>query len=428
MPTFKISDKKETIIKISAAVFTPMQEKASAFILMQAFQNNVKFKEVDDIVKHKATVAGLKKIFTIGGKSIFSYDSPVDKKSPEGEWLESFFQQQAKMLDEYSNPGWTVFNRDGGFMDFITGLIRQKFNIGKKDTWNPADIWLIKEKQIFREIISKKLKGDSATQTITELNTIMKGMFKKKQVVGISLKKISGKVAQYNEINIDEPFFKKLEKRNGEYSYNYAKANLLLGCDKKTGKFESNDGNIWISDNANTIIYKFQLKGNSTSKFSNLKFEPNARGGAAFLGKAPLEHIEKLVVGKKEVNSLLYNKQTRTHTYYPKNKKEFMATVTPIKGKPTGGKWVDMFKDIISKGVETGNCKTVDQFVTNIVLGFSVSSTPWVAHTKLMVLHFLYYLLQPSKKVRDDLLTDLVFLAAKQGRSVFEYGPFAKLF
>ena len=50
------------------------------------------------------------------------------------------------MLSEYSNPGWTLFDRDdkNGFMNYITNLVKAKFGIAKKDAWNPADIWLIK--------------------------------------------------------------------------------------------------------------------------------------------------------------------------------------------------------------------------------------------------------------------------------------------
>ncbi len=66
--------------------------------------------------------------------------------------------------------------------------------------------WLIKKVNVFRERIKKELEGPSGTQTIKELNAIMRGMFKKREVVGISLKKISGKQAQYEEINVDESF------------------------------------------------------------------------------------------------------------------------------------------------------------------------------------------------------------------------------
>jgi hypothetical protein len=40
------------------------------------------------------------------------------------EWLQTFYKQQEKMLIEFSGSTWNEFNRDGGFMEFISNLIR----------------------------------------------------------------------------------------------------------------------------------------------------------------------------------------------------------------------------------------------------------------------------------------------------------------
>ena len=98
------------------------------------------------------------------------------------------------MLSEYSNPGWTLFDRDdkNGFMNYITNLVKAKFGIAKKDAWNPADIWLIKSTggmvpSEFRQQINEAMNGDKggATQTLEELNVIMRSMFNKNQLVGV---------------------------------------------------------------------------------------------------------------------------------------------------------------------------------------------------------------------------------------------------
>ena len=80
------------------------------------------------------------------------------------------------------------FNRDGGFMDFVTKLIAKKFGIKKKDNWDPADIWVISEdEKKYIDTIKDSLEGPH--QTISELNKILRGYFKSKEVMGISLKK-----------------------------------------------------------------------------------------------------------------------------------------------------------------------------------------------------------------------------------------------
>ena len=433
MPTFikKTTETKTKSISVSKAEFTAMQERATAFIFKQVFENNVTFNSAEDIIENETTQAKFKEIFKKGNDQLFTYPpfkTPIDKKSLQWEWLESFYQQQKKMLSEYSSPDWKVFNRDGGFMKFISDLVKEKFGISQKDTWNPADIWLIQKPVVFRKIISKALEGDSATQTITELNVVMRKLFNDHLVVGISLKKISGKTAQYQEINADEPFFKKLEKRTGEYSYNLSMAPpplIKLGYGKpKKGQFETkNDGHFWVTDNNNKPLYDFQLKANQSSSFSNLKFEPKALGGAAFLGKAPLDLVEKLVVGSKGVNSLLFNSTSRTHNYYPK-------TFEAFKVKKELNKWTTMFEAVKKAGVDTGDCKTKADFVANMGKGFIQQKPyPFDATCKLMVLHFLYYLTEPkSKKVINNLVTDIIFLSSKMGRKQFEFGPFGKLF
>ena len=429
MPKFTIiHNKKLTVVEISAAEFTSMQEKGTAFILKRAFQDNIKFNSVDAIVKDSVTVAGLKKIFVKSGKSIFSYQSPVDIKSPSGSWLENFYQQQKKMLAVYSDPGWTVFNREGGFMDFITDLISEKFGIPKKDTWNPADIWLIKKKDVFRKKILDQLEGASGTQTINKLNVIMRDMFKNNEVVGISLKKISLKEAQYTVNNLDSKFFKKLENRDGQYAYRFSSARLALGWDKNKKSFETADGVIKLKDNADKDNYTFQIKGNQTSSFSNLKFEPNALGGAAFLGKAPLDLVQKLVKDSKDVPDVLFNRSSRDNKNYPKSLTEFQEGVK-IDGTPYGVKqYTEMFTRVIKAGVDTGNCKDEAQFVTNMEKSFREGDRNAVkAHSKLMILFFMDQLLL-KKTNRDDLLTDIIFLAAKQGRKVSNFGVFGKLF
>ena len=56
MPTIKD-------IKISDAEFTAMQELATAWILKRAFEDNIKFKSEEDIVKDAPTLKGLQNIF-----------------------------------------------------------------------------------------------------------------------------------------------------------------------------------------------------------------------------------------------------------------------------------------------------------------------------------------------------------------------------
>jgi len=402
-------------ISISEAEFTGMQERATAFILKRAFKDNKRFGNVEDIIKDKATKTGLEEIFRMGGKQIFKFSLPVQSKSPEDTWLTTFYLQQQRLLKEFSSSNFTVFNRDGGFMKFITDLIRDKFGISRKDSWNPADIFLIKQQNVFRDRIKKELAGPSGTQTIKELNAIMRSMFKKREIVGISLKKISNKVAQYEEINVDNEFYKRLEQKSGDFSLKLGKVILKLDLDKD--KFKTKDSNIFLYDGTNKEIAKYQLKGNTTSRLSNLVFEPVEKAaGSARLGKAPLQLVAKLAAF---YDKSIYNATTKDNANYPKDKMQFTKRQ----------KEYEKMYDRLSKNslVKEMGVKSKTEFLNNFQKAFA-GPEPYIANIKLMQMYFIDKVLQLSKDKRDEFLTDLLFVSQKKGDKVFDFGPFGKLY
>ena len=124
---------------LSAAELTRQQELGSAWILRRALKDNKTYTTWEDILDDP-------KYEELGGKK--GIYPTVDK-----EWLQTFFLQQKKMLEEFSNPRFTEFNREYGFMKYISDLVKNKFGISKKDSWDPADIWCIKdEKKVISDI------------------------------------------------------------------------------------------------------------------------------------------------------------------------------------------------------------------------------------------------------------------------------------
>jgi len=426
--TFTVKQEKK--ITISAAELTVMQEKATAFILKQAYKFNVDYKSVDDIVKHKGTREGLQKIFVKSNTQLLLYTTPVDIKSTGGSWINNFFQQHQKMLSVYKSPGWTVFDRDdkGGFMNYITNLVKTKFGIPKKDSWNPADIWLIKESPKYRQKIIESMKGSGATQTIAELNAIMRDMFKAEEIVGISLKKISGQTAKYEKVNADESFFKNLENQNGEYSYSFSGAQIKLGL-TKSGEFENVNTFIYLKDSTNQQRFTFQIQGNTTSRASNLKFDAkDIKSGAALIGKVPLDLLEVLARTTNGISSDIWNSSTRNRNHLALNLKDFNNDKT---------KYVKMFNNVKRNAIgnprekkPVGECKNDKEFVYNMQTTFKSKDerTLGAANSKLLQLYFLDRLVSASKKSRNTFVTDMIFLASKAGRKVSDFGVFGKLY
>ena len=421
-------------IKISDAEFTAMQELATAWILKRAFQYNIKFKSEEDIVRDAPTLKGLQNIFKYNQKQLFIFKTPIVQKTPEAKWLNTFYLQQKKLLEEFSDASFTVFNREGGFMQFITDLIKDKFGIARKDSWNPADIWLIKEKNVFRKKIIKACSGASGTQTIAELNTMMRSMFVNREVVGISLKLISGKEAKYEEINVSDSFFKKLEMPKDNYNYTLSRIVIKLNLNKDS--FATQDTNIFLKNTDNKEIAKFQIKGNTTSRLANLKFEGTEIGAsAARLGKAPLNLVEKLSA-TKGYDSNLYNAETKKNGNYPTTLKQFQAVQSDYEKMFKRVVASKLVKDvgITDRNISPPKSSNVDmgpgpmsEFVYNMSTVFS-SSSSYIANVKLMQLYFVDRLLMLNPDKQDEYLTDLLFIAQKKGNKVFDFGPFGKLY
>tara|TARA_Y100000996_G_scaffold145998_1_gene112387 strand:- start:47 stop:1273 length:1227 start_codon:yes stop_codon:yes gene_type:complete len=402
-------------ISISDAEFTAMQELATAFICQRAFKDNQKFNSPEDIIKDKTTKKGLEDIFTYQGKSLLKFSLPIQDKTVEDKWLNTFYLQQKKLLTEFSDAKFTVFNREGGFMDFITDLIKDKFGISRKDSWDPADIWLIKDSPKFRNQIKKELDGPRGTQTIKELNAIMRSMFMKREIVGISLKLISGKTAKYEEINVTDAFFKKLENMQGEFDFKLSKIVCKLNL-KNKNQFATQDTNIFLKDTTKEVA-KFQIKGNTPSRLANLKFEGTEIAFAgARLGKAPLNLVEKL---SAMVDKELYNSQTKQNGNYPTTAAEYQKTK---------GSYEKMF-EILAKSplVKDIGIKNKKEFSNNMIKVFK-GPEPQIANQKLMQVYYVQRLLSLKENDRNEYLTDLLFLAQKKGNKVFDFGPFGKLY
>lgn len=378
---FEVSGKKSVGGGQPDANTTRMQELGSAWIMRRAIKDNYKYKDWKSI-RLDPKYDELLKIY------------PAVDDDPA--WLQGYYAQQKKMLEEFAGSKFNEFNREGGFMEYISYLVKKKFGIIQKDTWNPADIWLIQNDTAVIRLIKETVEGSRTSQTIDELNAVLRKLFKDRQVVGISLKKISGKVARYEEYNLSN------EDLNKNYNYNVTKSviDLSFGNDS----FGTQDARVFVEGNG--TVYNFQIKGNDSSKLSNLKFEPTAKGAtAARVGKAPVEMVTALM---KDNNMKFVN----NNRLYPKTSVEFEINKA---------KYVTMFNNV-NKNVDT-RIQTSSEFVQNMNYGFN--KIPHTALSKLMQLHFLDELYKLNKKKRDEMMTDMVYIASKKGS---KFGPYGKLY
>ena len=406
-------------INVKDAEFTAMQEKATALISKRSFVDNINFTSHLDIIKDKKTVQGLKEIFVKDRVQLFNYKSPFSQKIEEN-WFKTFYKQNERILKEFSNAQFTVFDRDDkdGFMMWFMKTIRDYFSISNKDSYNPADIWLIDRKEVNRQIILKEIEGPKGTQTIEELNQIMRKLYKERKVVGLSLKLISGGQAKYQEVNLDDKFFKAVENKKGEFDYKLLKVKFDLSTYgvKKNAGFTTQDSVLTLGIRG-TEIAKFQVKGNTTSRLSNLKIEGTGKGEAARLGKAPLELVRKLTAGKPYRSQFINDAKKE-----PQNISDFSKQAKM---------WQVMYEELVTnmkrKGIPIEVKIMPKDFTKNMKIAFE-GRTPWIANSKLLQLRFLHMVSKFKKEEIHEYMTDLIFLCQKIGRRVFPFGPFGKLY
>ena len=430
---------------VSEATMTRMQELGSAWVFKRAIQDNVIFNRPNDIVNDEKTYDELVKIWKKVGR--VDWDDKVD-----GEWVVNFYKQQEVLLKKIGKPKFTEFSRDGGpkpqyilpgsrhnsetFMDWVTKLVKKEFQIGNKDSWNPADIWLIQDeakwKKKIKETYNQRRDPRKSIQSeLAKFNAIFRALFRSKQIMGISLKKIGNK-AEWKEVNVSGKFFKELKATKmkldsikcllGTKRIDPAKAKKDIERGKKRGApgaaTLTQDTVFTIEDpgiiSGKKTSFKVQIKANDSTKFSNLKWEPTIVGKSdARLGKATVE----LVLDLMKVYGI-YSQYEPDNKKFPVNQTEFMRFEKEYR---------DILKELMDdRFVEFGPGVDLETAIVNIKETFDPDrGQPWVAVSKLQQLKFIYALMTLKEDKRNDFCTSLIFTAEKAGK---RYGPYGKIY
>ena len=436
---------------ITGTTMTAMQELASAWIFKRAIQDNQRFLRAEDIKTGNPKDGGktyneLLKIWQVTSKGKIKNKEMAELHLEENKWLENFYKQSGRLLREVGDAKFTVFTRGRTagytsdwyknrvtFMEWVEQQVKDRFNIQRKDNWNPADVWLIKDQRKHRRAIINAMKTPVkskskgvVTANLNQFNDLFRDLFKKKQIMGISLKKISGTDANWKEVNVTEDFFKSIEATEMEFTGAKCKfgpgvvteaqeerGRRKLELPTKAGKFslETQETMVTLEDPETNAKFEIQIKANDNSKFDNLKYEPKDKSNsAARLGKATTGYVDDLMYayGRPQWK--------RSWKDYPDSKTDF--------NEREQNKYLGMIKELKSDGVDIGNV-TPEEAIVNIRETFDRTSQPQTANSKLMQLTWLYNVLSMSTKNRNKFLTDLIFLAEKSGR---RYGPYGKLY
>jgi len=405
----------------SAAARTAMAELGVLWVMRQAIQKNKNFNSTDDIKKDKETWDELVKIWTLIGKM---------PDGPEEEWLDTFYQSNRAFLRVISSPSFTEFNRgkfhansttytipgsntNDSFMEWISDWVKDNYGISKKDNWNPADIWLIKNQDKWKKLIESSCAYDgpksspSAMVNLEQLNSILRSAYNSHEIIGISLKKITrGYDMIYVAVNTTEKFIADRSDADFKKQFAYSGAHSYFD-EAKEGPI-TQDTFIWCADNK----ISFQIKANSSSdkSGSGLKYEGTERPRiGARLGKATVG----LVVDLMDTYNLDFDTNKNSYPFSPD---EFVSKKQD---------YVKKLKFLDSKGVALYKVTrlTPEQAADRLEYTFQVQ--PWVANSKCQQITWLDKVLHLTGDDLNNFLADMVFLSKKEGKG---YGPFGKIY
>jgi hypothetical protein len=376
---------RDQFYKLSSAdaTTTKMQENASLFSIQKGIEHNG---------------------YTDFRTFILLYRDDLLKIYPDmnEDWERTFFQQQLKIYREVGNTKYRHYSRDDGFMKFITDLVRTLYGISRKDTWNPADVWLVSEYGTVKREIQRIIRDNETS--LQELNSILRSMFHERKIVGVSLKLMSGQTAKWELVNLEkEDVFD-----NGEYQFSIDTADLSFKLKPTKKDFENADSKIFMGSRRTNV--KLQIRRSET-KFSNLSIEgTDLQAPTARLGNAPIDMVARLF---RSAN--LEAQRWRSWKNYPSTAEEY---------EKEKAKHEQRFKQLMNTKQVKFGVPSATKFSENIMAVFE-NGDPVIANTKLNQLDLLNEIFKLRGDSLNNFLTSLAYFCQKKGKV---FGPFAKVY
>lgn len=387
---------KVTQSGVAGPVPTAIQEAGSAFILTQVLRKNKKFTSASDILNDTETKKGLDAIFRA------PYNESIN------EWTHSYFEHQKAFFKKFQPSQWDVFEHGGqDFMAFIkqrAQIVREVTpsgrlkDVGKYETWNPSDIWAVKDKPQVMKQIDEAIQKDG-TATLTELNGVLLNLMRGNKLIGLSLKKIEPKErANFVYVNKDP---KTIEFAQVEQ----VKMNDIT-IEIKTE--ETIDG---MSQGAYVLFGKYTINIIRTpgTGFSNLKYESVIKGSGGRGGAAPVDLVAMLLRSNIPGHTFVNRHQDYPETAedFKNDTRNYEVMYNILRSKIKGTTDYAEFRNRILSMYRSNNSKMMS-----------------VAQSKLMQLHFFSDVVSKSSKKPEEFWTDLLYLSLKVGK---RFAPHGKL-
>ena len=348
-----------------------------------------------------------------------------DIDHPEREDWDKHFELQFNEIrakTKLPNSKFNVYDYDG-FLKFIDNWVTKKGphgsgkawpiagKISQKDSWNPADIWLVKSGNEYDDYVDRI----QTAGTLEEINVVLRHAYAKMIIVGISLKKSSGKPGDlhYDLINLESklPQYPKII---------FETMKIDLPFNEKTKEFSKTTNNLKVKLKGGTTVGEMRIGTNTTGKGNNT-YEFKAAGAqSAQLGKIPKDLMLERLQGMS-----MFSGMTSLPTW--QNVEDHMPT--GIGDKKNISYWTNMVKTIKNKpDYFTIQDQTLNDFVGNMI---AIGDKDIIEKTESaagQIVEFAYILSQMSRPQVNEFVEDCFYYAQKVGMgSRYRFGPFGKL-
>ena len=364
--------------KMDAAADTPKQENATRFICESVIE-----------------------------KGKFPRDSEVEKIYPkyDDEWYETFKMQSEALKKWLKGKKGYEYSRDDGAMPIIEKAATN-CGVRQKDSWNPADIYIIqktKKNEILKKIEQIGNRDTENAGKLDALNEYMRTLFVKRELVGISLKKL-GKSVSLEETNV-----------GGMKTAKISMVKNSLRCDLDINdKGEFNTGEMAFAINVDTAVVNVQIRAFSGDIRESTQMDMTGVGAAAKLGKVSSRAAIDPFIKKYNLKRRMGSQLPKVGEFSKNDIDFYIREQEKLSRYRIDGNKVYFGKDPWEKSFEQARLEELDNNRTASQLSAKLQCFRWIEILKSL----------EDKKQLDNFLNVAYYGAKKQYASA---GPFLKI-
>ena len=197
----------------------------------------------------------------------------------DDDWFATFEAQAIAINNWLGNKGYT-FSRDKGIMQHVEEVALKKCGVRAKDSWNPADIYAvkkIKQNQIIEDLTKIGNMTMEPRAKLDQLNNYIRNKITNKELVGISLKKLTNGQVKTMELT-------NALKKKPLTSISIIPGSINLNLDlNKDNEFQTGEMSFGIRVGESAIAV--QIRAFSGGERESTQMDMTGKGAAAKLGK-----------------------------------------------------------------------------------------------------------------------------------------------